>query len=312
MLSHHDKQKISNILSEVLSAYSVGKTSDEHIHFCPFCSHHKKKLNINIESGKYHCWVCDAKGSNISYLLKKLNVDRNKIDIANKIYGNVNYKSTESTEKIQLSLPKEFISLTKVPTEFNPQYKRAKIYLKGRGITDSDIIKYNIGYCKNGIYSGRIIIPSYDESGSLNYFISRTFFENEPYKYKNPPISKNIVALGHQIDWSQEITIVEGAFDAIAVKRNVIPLFGKFIPKELMDAILINKVTHINILLDEDAQEQALKYAEYFSKQGISVTNIIPTDKDPADMGFSAINKIIKSSKKSNFTDIVLQKLNLL
>lgn len=312
-LSHHDKQKVTNILTEVLSAYSQGKTSDEHIHFCPFCHHHKKKMNINVETQAWHCWVCDAKGRSIFFLLQKLNVDKNQLNIINKIYGTENYTgNTNVEEKIQLLLPKEFVSLNKQPKGLQPAFKNALSYLKKRGITKEDIIKYNIGFCTTGIYAGRIIIPSYDENGILNYFIARTIFDNEDYKYKNPPVSKNIIALGNHIDWSQPITLVEGIFDAIAVKRNVIPLFGKFISKELMNAIFLNKVKHINILLDEDAQKQALYYTEYFAKQEITVINIKPTDKDPSEMGFKPINQIIKTSKESTFEDLISQKLNSL
>ncbi len=311
MLSHHDKQKVSNILNESLGAHSTGKTSDEHIHYCPFCHHHKKKMNINIENQNWHCWVCDAKGRNIFYLLKKLNVDKNSLSVIKKIYGENEYSSNQKVEeKSQLFLPKEFHGLTKEPKGFKPLFKHAKLYLKKRGITNEDIIKYNIGYCEDGLYRGRILIPSYGESGQLNYFIARTFFDNEDYKYKNPPVSKNIIALGNHIDWSQPITLVEGIFDAIAVQRNVIPLFGKFIPKELMDSIFINKVKTINILLDEDAQKQALYYTDYFRKQGISVTNIKPTDKDASEMGFKTINQTIKTSKESTYEDIISQKLN--
>ena len=311
MLSHHDKQKVTNIINETIGAYSTGKTSDEHIHYCPFCHHHKKKLNINVETQKWHCWVCDAKGQSIFFLLRKLNVDKNQLNLINKIYGENKYIGTNKVEeKVQLFLPSEFHGLTKEPTGFKPLFKHAKIYLKKRGITKEDIIKYNIGYCEDGLYKGRIIIPSYGESGDLNYFIARTIFDNEDYKYKNPPISKNIIALGNHIDWSQPITLVEGIFDAIAVKRNVIPLFGKFIPKELMDSIFINKVKTINILLDEDAQKQALYYTDYFRKQGISVTNIKPSDKDASEMGFKLINQTIKTSKESTYEDLISQKLN--
>ncbi len=38
-----------------------------------------------------------------------------------------------------------------------------------------DIIKYNIGFCNEGPYGGRVIIPSYDDNGKLNYFIARDY-----------------------------------------------------------------------------------------------------------------------------------------
>ena len=107
----------------------------------------------------------------------------------------------------------------------------------------------------------------------------------------------------------QPITLTEGVFDALAVKRNAIPLLGKFIPKTLMDSIYKRGVKEIKIIFDKDAQDQALYYVNYFMNNGITVTNILPTEKDAGDMGFSEVNKMLKQTKKSGFEDIISQKL---
>mgnify|MGYP001198597757 CR=1 FL=1 len=70
MLAHHDKQQVINILDDVLGPGTSMK-GDEQAHYCPFCHHHKKKLQINIQTQKWHCWVCDSKGKRIQSLLKK-------------------------------------------------------------------------------------------------------------------------------------------------------------------------------------------------------------------------------------------------
>ena len=116
----------------------------------------------------------------------------------------------------------------------------------------------------------------------------------------------------NQINWNEPITLVEGVFDAMAVKRNAIPLLGKFIPKNLSDSIYKKGVSKINILLDKDAQEQALRYTMQFQQQGITTKNIKPTDKDASDMGFKEVNKILKNSKDTQFSDIISQKLKTL
>ena len=113
----------------------------------------------------------------------------------------------------------------------------------------------------------------------------------------------------NQINWNEPITIVEGVFDAIAVKRNVIPILGKFIPKKLMENIYHKGVNSINILLDKDAQEEALRYVIQLGNQGIKVRNVIPSDKDASEMGFSKVNEILKQSKETDFSDVIKQKL---
>ena len=50
----------------------------------------------------------------------------------------------------------------------SPTYRHCLKYLKSRGVSQDDMIKYSIGYCEDGLYSNRVIIPSYDEEGKLN------------------------------------------------------------------------------------------------------------------------------------------------
>ena len=310
MLSQRDKSDIIGILDEVLGV-GTSLRGNEQAHHCPFCHHHKKKLQVNLETQQWHCWVCDSKGRKIQTLLKRLHVDSKKIRKVFEIYGDDYIVSSTSTdeEKVELRLPSEFKSLLVKPKGLNPLYKKVVQYAKDRGITKEDIIRYNIGYCDGGIYTNRIIIPSYDVDNRLNYFIARSVFAEEKFKYKNPPVSKNVTIFENQVNWKKPITLCEGVFDAMSIKRNAIPLLGKFIPKTLMDSIYKKGVRDIKIVLDKDAQDQALYYVNYFMNNGITVTNILPTEKDAGDMGFTKVNKILKQTKNTGFEDIISQKL---
>lgn len=311
MLSHHEKQSVINILDDVLGVGTSMK-NDEQAHYCPFCHHHKKKLQINLKTQQWHCWVCDAKGKKIQRLLKRLHVDNRKLKKIYEVYGDdyIVYSNDTEEEQVELRLPNEFQSLLKVPKgKINPLYRKVLDYAKSRNLTKEDIRKYNIGYCDSGHYANRIIIPSYDSNNRLNYFIARSVFIEEKFKYKNPPVSKNVIMFENQINWNEPITLVEGVFDAMAVKRNVIPLLGKFIPKKLNENIYKKGVSSINILLDEDAQDQALHYTMQFQNQGIKTKNIVPSEKDASDMGFTEVNSKLKESKKTGFGDIISQKL---
>jgi DNA primase len=313
MLSHHEKQSVVNILDDVLGPGTSMK-GDEQAHYCPFCHHHKKKLQINLQSQKWHCWVCDSKGKRIQSLLRRLHVDSHKLKNIYEIYGDdyVVYSNNTEEEKVELRLPNEFQSLLTEPKGINPLFGKVKEYARKRGISEGDIKRYNIGYCDSGHYANRIIIPSYDNNNRLNYFIARSVFDEEKFKYKNPPVSKNVIMFENQINWNEPITLVEGVFDAMAVKRNAIPLLGKFVPKTLNDTIYKKEVKNINILLDEDAQEQALRYTVQYQNQGITTKNIKPTDKDASDMGFSEVNTKLKESEQTQFVDIISQKLKSL
>ena len=154
--------------------------------YSPFVSHYKPKLQINIVSQKWHCWVSNQGGHSIYSLFKKINADsRYFTELKDLVF--TPSKSEDKTEsKIIVSLPREFLPLW---TMNKSLYRnQAKSFLHKRGITDVDIKKYKIGFCDSGLYEGRIIIPSYDDKGILNYFVGRSFV-GEKMKYKNPNVS---------------------------------------------------------------------------------------------------------------------------
>jgi DNA primase len=305
-----DKNIVTSTLSNALGSYSSLK-GNELAFYCPFCNHHKQKLQVNTETQKWHCWNCNSGGKKLTSLLKKLDVDRKTISIIREIYGDSNYNplTEDADTKVFIQLPKEFISLAEEPKGFNPEYKHAIFYLTQRGISMKEIIKYNIGYCKDGLYSRRVIIPSYNCDGQLNYFVSRSYYEEEKMKYKNPPISKNVICLESQINWNEPIILCEGVFDAITIKRNAIPLLGKFPSRQLVEKIFMSGVTDIVISLDNDAINEALKAGEYFRKQGINVTMMYLKDKDAADMGYDKFYEELGKANTFSPEELLLNKI---
>jgi len=174
-----------------------------------------------------------------------------------------------------------------------------------------DMIKYNMGYCEEGEYQNMIVIPSYDSKGNLNYFTARSF-EKEPFrKYKNPSVSRDIVPFEMFINWSSPLVLCEGPFDAIAIKRNAIPLLGKNIQSSLMKKIVSSKVEKIYIALDSDAIKSALKFCERFMNEGKEVHLLEMDDKDPSELGFINFTKLIQKSTPLTLSGLLAKKLAL-
>ena len=313
MLKQNDKNIVVSTLTGILGSHLTLK-GNELAFYCPFCNHHKQKLQVNTETQKWHCWNCNSGGKKLTSLLKKLDVDRKVISVIREIYGDSNYNPQleDADTKVFISLPKEFISLNETPKGFNPEYKHAIHYLTQRGIGMKEIIKYNIGYCKEGLYSRRVIIPSYNSDGSLNYFVSRSYYQEEKMKYKNPPISKNVICFESQVNWNEPIILCEGVFDAITIKRNAIPLLGKFPSRILVEKIFMSGISDIIISLDNDAINEALKAAEYFRKNGIHVKMMYLKDKDAADMGYEKFYEELKKTKEFSSEELLLNKINSL
>mgnify|MGYP003629435999 FL=1 len=281
---------------------------------CPFCNHTKPKLEVNFSENKkgynpWHCWVCGKKGTRISILFKQLKASSDKFTELYKLVAEEKeYKIKE--KQILLSLPEKFIQISNNPTDLTG--KKAWNYVKNRGITIDDVIKYNLGYCEYGNYSNMIIIPSYDENGKLNYFTGRSFEKNPFRKYKNPEASRNIIPFELFINWDLPLILCEGPFDAIAIKRNAIPLLGSNVQGSLMKKIIKSTVKKIYIALDSDAIKKAIKYAEEFINEGKEVYMVELQGKDPSEMGFYNFTKLIQTTTPLTQYDLMEKKLQLI
>ena len=173
--------------------------------------------------------------------------------------------------KTILHLPDEFTSLCSDKVPATGQY--AYHYLRKRGLTDADIVRWKIGYCFSGEYRNRVIIPSFDDDGDVNFFIARSY-SGDSYKYKNPRASKNIVFNELFIDWNEDLTIVEGVFDAV-VAGNAAPILGSTLQKHarLIQKIVYND-TPVFVALDPDAQKKENKLIQTLLKYDIELYKI--------------------------------------
>jgi len=292
------------ILEQVLGKSKHNNHTGEAGFYCPFCKHHKTtKFNIHIETEKWQCWVCSAKGRSIVSLFRKLNVSQDVMARLSKIIGKAITKASSKNYDM-LSLPVEYVPLYLANTT-SPDYKHAMHYLSSRGVSRNEIIRNNIGYCDRGRYGGMIIIPSHDSEGSLNFFTGRSYYQDAKYKHNNPRVSKDIIGFDVFINWNEPVTIVEGAFDAIAARNNAIPLFGKLMLDKLKSKILKNKVNRINIALDTDALGHSLKMAEYFMSLDKEVHIIDLGEKDPSEMGYEKFQQLLETSNPLTFQKVM-------
>ena len=301
------KYELVKLLEKVLYP-SYEMKGGEHAFHCPFCNHHKKKLQVNFETQKWHCWVCNAGGHKIGILLRKINAPKQIISEVLKLLGDYKGVKNEKDEKTEynVSLPQCYQPLWKPSTD--PLYKNAISYLKRRGIGGIDILRYSMGYCSSNGYANRIIIPSYDSNGQLNYFVGRDFYKGG-MKYKNPPVPKDIIGFDLYVNWDEPIILCEGVFDAMAIKNNSIPLFGKTILPKLYSKIVEKKVSHVTICLDDDAFKDSLEIASNFMDNGIRVNFVKLKGKDPSDLGYDNMITHLNTSTEVNFKELMRMRI---
>jgi hypothetical protein len=285
---------------------------------CPFCIDKNlvtQKMEIAISGpriGNYHCWRCNVKGGTFGSLLRKLNASRHYREAVFRMTGDIRIARTQKSYKqdSELRLPEEFHSLL-VHNDL-PEYKNAYAYLKRRGVLLEDICRYNIGYCEEGEYEHRIIIPSYDATGKLNFFIGRRYYETPGIlPHRKPDVNMNIIGFESFINYDEPLNLCEGVFDALAIRNNSIPLFGKFLQPKLREAMILNGTTRVNMILDKDAMEDAIKNCQVMTRLGIDVYLVCLDGKDPSTMGFEKIHDLIRNAKQFTDEDLLRYKLKL-
>ena len=303
-------QKV-NLVNKALG--SSKRQGSERLYTCPFCGHHKKKFSVNFELNVYKCWVCDARGRDIRRIIRRFGsfTDLKEwdqlsgiVDFSKHKFELFPVKEEEVAQRIDL--PEEFKTLT---GKITPADLRPFSYLQNRGLSKYDLLRYKIGYCSEGAYAGRIIIPSFDLDGYVNYFIARTYNDHK-VRYKNPSASKDIIFNELNIDWDSDVILVEGVFDAI-FSDNSVALLGSTMREEskLFQQIIMND-SSVFIALDHDAEKKAMDIANTLLKYDVEVWMIeMPEGKDVASIGKEQFRELKEQATlMHNNQDLILRK----
>jgi DNA primase len=284
-----ENDALVELLEDVLGDHGLHYPNRGQISFnCPVCDdgRNKHNLEVNYVDNVYKCWSCgDSEGTHgpLGRIFDKYGNKKQK-----KLYNVLKPETVVKREKSKkaLKLPEGF-TLFKDSSTVYPVRRQAMNYLKSRGITDEIIEKFGIGFCDKGDHSGRIIIPSYDKKGELNYYIARSWNPMSRAKYKNPIAEKDkIIFWESLIDWNKDIYLVEGAFDGLFLD-NAIPMLGKHMSELLFETIYQKAKGDIIICLDADAWSNSVKL--YHELHGGDLWDRIkliklPDEKDIADL----------------------------
>jgi len=290
------------------------KSGAEHLFCCPFCKDsNKKKMSVNIEKNLYKCWICESSSKDIRRLVRRFGNftqlgewDKltNRTSISD--FDNLFAEPISDEEIVKpIDLPEGFKSLCNGTTMLD---KSPMTYLRNRGVTDQDILYWKIGYTTEGRYRGRIIIPSFNLNGDLNYYVARTF-TNSDFKYLNPPASKDVVFNELLLEWDEDLIITEGVFDAMEAGQNAVPLLGSTIRQ---NSKLFKKITQndtpIFFALDPDARKKEDRMIKLFFTYGLEVYKIDTTGhEDVAEMGREEFLRRKENAVPITGTDYLLE-----
>lgn len=278
--------RIREILTEILGSpknepYASGWQS----YNCPYCaansgvdSDGKYNLETNVEHGGiFHCWKCEKKGK-ISRLIRQFgngHYYNEYREILNTIRSSALYRLDSQSDGVETFEVEQCVKLPSACFKIDTARQNLPLeYLRQRGITNGIIERFNISFTEyfgnEYIERNRIIIPSYDENGELNYWVGRDYTGRNKIKYCNARVPKTDIVFNEGfVNWYETITLVEGPFDHIVVP-NSIPLLGKVLSrKSAIYKSLIEKArSTINVFLDGDAMDTAYKTYKFLNNNG--------------------------------------------
>ena len=279
---------------------------------CPICNPldaQKKKLSILLPSCVSHCWVCGWKARSLAPLLRKYGTQEH-LNAYRELTGQGGRSDliTADAEVVQkIELPKDFRLLT-LANDVDPDVKAAWRYVYSRGLTDRDAWYFKFGVSDEVRWKRRVIMPSFDSKGDLNYFVARAIDKDKKPKYDNPDVDKNPVVFNEiNIDWTKRLTLVEGPFDLVKCPENTTALLGSDLDErhEVLNQILLHN-TPVALALDGDMWNKKMprivkKLQEY--DIDVVVVDVRPWG-DPGNMSKAEFEKALSDARPLEWNDI--------
>jgi DNA primase len=317
-MNEEQKQMAVSILKRVLGSPKKDYKNLLQYEFnCPtaFCKTDSNKFNLgyNCDKGVFRCWKCNYKGvihslvsdygtkedaERLNLIIPKHNFSSRKVDRHDLIL--------RDEVDVVCELPEGFIPLSKKTNAYN--YMRAMAYLKGRNVSEDIIEKYNIGYTEAGPRAYRIIIPSYNQNGKLNYYEARAYLPWIKPAYHKPdtPHKNDIIFNSKNINFNLPVFLVEGVFDMFPM-YNSVPLLGKDISPLLLSKLVTHN-TRVVICLDEDAIQDSIVLYNRLMSYGLDVW-LVEVKGDIAEYyqkkGKEELIKLLSKKRKLDFNYIM-------
>ena len=300
---------------------------------CPRCqereglSYPDGKYNLEINTGKrmFRCWKCDEPkfSGSLGRLIRIFgsNVDYEMYKSYAGVFQDYVYDEDEK-EYVQVKLPDEMVYFSQMDVS-NPEHFEAYNYLvNDRKISRDIILRYRLGFCTTGKYAKRIIIPSFDAKGEVNYFVGRYYGNDKKLQnklpYLNPVADKDVIIFNEGlVNWDSTLYLVEGAFEMLSFPVNIIPMLGKTLSTTLFLKLKELK-PDVVVLLDPDAYKNSIElyyilYTIYVGYEERVRIVKLPTEEDLDELrknqGIDEVIKSLYGARGLTIDDYFIQKL---
>lgn len=262
-----------SFLKRVFGTVQASKDAKNVAISCPKCKNsQKKKLAIRLDDDRVHCWVCGQGGKLVNLLIKFKPMY--VYEYVSKFVGQNIVLLSDELEKKTAEVPRNFKLLANNMKSIDPNVRASIKYLTNRGLTERDFWYFKFGVSDDSALIRRVIMPSFNNDGELNFFTGRAIDKDAYRKYMNCDVKKKAIIFNElNIDWKKELTLVEGPFDLTKCDDNATCLLGSSLSE---DSALFSKIyqnmTPIILALDSDMVDKSWqRIAKMLSSYDISV-----------------------------------------
>ena len=269
---------------------------------CPSCGKTgKRKLSIHIETGRCHCWVCGLRSKRVSSVLHKHVSPETAQEFRRRFEGGDEHitPDEEDTAPPALQLPEDFRPLFRRNAALDAEARQAIRYLFTRGVSSDDIVRFRLGTASS--IRRRVIIPSFDAEGAVNFYTGRSIDADVYLRYSNCKAKKTEIVFNElNLDWCQELVVVEGPFDLFRCPENATCLLGSSLNEGhlLFQRIAANR-TPVVLALDSDMQKKTQKMAELLSSYDcpVRILDVASHGKDVGDMTLTEVSSAVRDAQ---------------
>jgi hypothetical protein len=241
---------------------------------------------VNPGQDRFNCWHCGFKGGSLAALMVPNSEEFREYLTFRR--GSPILQKEEQEKPRCTSLPEGF-----TPFALDGGRREAPYlsYLLGRGVTRRTVALYRMGYVDVGRLAGRVVVPSFDSLGMVNFWSARSIYPNEILRYCLPIATKDVISNEHMVDWTRPVYLVEGIFDETAVGSQAIALYGKFALPSLLLRLVERRPPKVNVCLDDDAIDEAWELAMELVGYDLRCSVVRLGSKDPAVAGYDLVHE---------------------
>lgn len=270
-----------------------GEVDSDYLIYCPFHPNNRTPAGeIDKVKGTFFCFACHKVADIVEVVMHSTGrtyFESARFIKSKEVATNLTMDIEKQLYKKPDYVPYDDVQIKRLNSEALDSH-RAKSYFLGRGITESSMRKFVLGYSqKQDMVTVPVTAPDGMNLGFVGRSVEGKSFKNTP----GLPKSKTLFNL-HRIKTSNKVYVVESSFDAIRLDQCGLPAvatLGSTVSSVQLD--LLQKYFN-NIFVIADNDEAGGSMSKKLQEKLLGKVTVISIDEKYKDVGDMPDEEILK------------------